>query len=117
MIRPIASANDVKAWNVYDAANRLVKQIDAAGAVSETLYDGASRVVQIVHFAPLIDTTNLPSNPSAASIAPPASSADRISRNFYDDDGLLRGQLDGEGDLSEIKYNAERQEIERIRYA
>jgi len=42
-VRPAASATDVKTWNLYDADDRLVWQIDALGYATQTLYDGESR--------------------------------------------------------------------------
>jgi YD repeat-containing protein len=33
---------------VYDASHRLVYAIDAEGEVTETRYDGASRVIEVI---------------------------------------------------------------------
>lgn len=116
-IRPSASAQDRKAWNAYDSAGRLLKTVDAQGAVSENVYDGTSRVVATIRYATLIATAGLGSAPTAASIAPVGNAADRVSRSFYDADGLLRATLDAEGYLTELKYNAAGQLSSRIAYA
>jgi YD repeat-containing protein len=43
--------------------------------------------------------------------------ADRLTRNFYDADGKLRGTLDGEGYLVEYKYDAAGELVETVGYA
>lgn len=117
-VRPaISAAADRHSWNAYDSAGRLVKTVDAQGAVVETRYDGASRVVSVIGYATLISTTALGNTPSAASIAPATNAQDRIQRNFYDADGLLRGRLDGEGVLTEYRYDSAGHLIRSIRYA
>ena len=116
-IRPSAAAQDLKSWRAYDVAGRLVKTVDAQGAVTENTYDGASRVVSTIRYASLIATSGLGSAPAAASIAPAADAADRISRSFFDADGKLRATLDAEGYLTELRYNAAGQLTSRVSYA
>jgi YD repeat-containing protein len=116
-IRPAASAADQVTYNAYDAANRLVKSIDAAGAVTQYFYDGTGQVTETLKFATTVDTSGLGDTPSASSINPPSSAADRLTRNFYDADGNLRGTLDGEGYLVEYKYDAAGELVETVGYA
>jgi YD repeat-containing protein len=117
-VRPLtSSAADRHAWNAYDAAGRLLETVDASGAVTETRYDGASRVVAVIRYANLISTASLGNAPSAAGISPAASAQDRIERNFYDGDGLLRGRLDGEGYLTEYRYDEGGRLVRTLRYA
>ncbi|AMO95566.1 RHS Repeat family protein [Collimonas fungivorans] len=117
-IRPAAGSADHKTWRAYDSANRLSKTVDGQpGLVSEYRYDGASRLVSTVSYASLIDTSNLGSAPSASSIAPTASNADRVSRSFYDNDGLLRATLDAEGYLTEQRYDSAGHVTSRVGYA
>jgi YD repeat-containing protein len=105
-LRPTANVEDQRSWNVYDAANHLAKQVAANGAVTEFQYDGLSRMVRTIEYANTINTASLGSAPTAAAIAPVADPQnDRVSRNFYDNDGLLRATLDGEGYLVENSYN------------
>ena len=105
-LRPAANASDQKTWNIYDKANRLIEQVAANGAVTEFQYDGQSRLVRTIEYANPIDTTNLGSAPTAAAVVPIADPQnDRVSRNFHDNDGLLRATLDGEGYLVENSYN------------
>ena len=53
----------------------------------------------------------------SAAINTTSSSDDRLTRNFYDADGKLRGTLDAEGYLVEYKYVAAGQLSETIGYA
>ena len=48
---------------------------------------------------------------------PPTSADDRITRRFYDQDGLLRAELDAAGTLCETRYDAAGQPVMRIAYA
>jgi YD repeat-containing protein len=73
-ILPPASAQDQRNWNVYDKAGRLAWQVDAAGAVTRTRYDGASRFVSVSQLAAAVDVTQLGQGgaggfPSAAQLA------------------------------------------------
>lgn len=53
------SVDDQKSWNLYDAADRLCFQVDALGRVTQTQYDGASRVIAVSRLASPIDTSQL----------------------------------------------------------
>lgn len=101
-------ARDQITRNVYDAAGRLVYTIDAVGAVSKQIYDGASHVTKTVRYA-VAET--IPSGTDVLSVSQMAGLVDegdpnnRVSRNFYDADGNLRGTLDAEGYLVEYTYD------------
>ncbi|MES2937303.1 MAG: DUF2235 domain-containing protein [Pseudomonadota bacterium] len=116
-IRPAANAADRSSWRIYDAADRLVKTVDARGGVVQTVYDGLSRVVSTLAYAARIATASLGNAPASAAAAPVTSADDRTSRNFHDGDGLLRGTLDGEGFLTENLYDAAGRLVRTVRYA
>ncbi|MDB5842116.1 MAG: rane protein of unknown function, partial [Herminiimonas sp.] len=120
-IRPEAvvtgAAVDRSQWNIYDAAERLVMTVDAAGNVTQNLYDGASRPISVIRYATRVDTSSLGSNPTMSEAIPPASPQDRITRHFHDSDGLLRGTLDAEGYLVEYRYDAAGRRTGSIAYA
>lgn len=129
-VRPSAHVNDQKTWNAYDALGRLLKTVVTQatvsvngvsrvdGAVTENEYDRAGRVIKTTRYANTIDTSGLAAQVSAGSISPTADSAnDRVTRFFYDRDGLLRATLDEEGFLAETFYNAAGKEWKTIRYA
>ncbi|HEX7635654.1 MAG TPA: hypothetical protein VF427_10295, partial [Noviherbaspirillum sp.] len=116
-IRPASTADDRVTWRSYDLANRLVKLVDERGFVTENIYDGASRVTQAIRYATAINTAVLSNTPAPSAISPSASAEDRVTRNLYDKDGLLRATLDGEGYLVEYRYDARGQQVEKIAYA
>ncbi|RKP50393.1 RHS repeat protein, partial [Trinickia fusca] len=116
-IRPASSPSDHVTRNIYDASGRLAITIGAAGGVTQTVYDGASRIVSVIRYATPVNLVSLGDNPTMAGATPTPSAQDRIARNFYDEDGLLRGTLDGEGYLVEYRYDASGRQVERIAYA
>jgi YD repeat-containing protein len=116
-LRPAGSSEDVRTWRVVDNANRVVAQVDGAGTVTRIDYDGASRVLRTIAYATQIDTSRLSSAPTLAQVLPPTSSDDRITRRFYDQDGLLHAELDAAGTLYETRYDAAGQPVMRIAYA
>ncbi len=116
-IRPAPSADDRSTWSAYDVAGRSVKSVDEAGYVTQYFYDGAGRMTDTVQFAGAINTVLMSDRPSAADINPISSPLDRLTRNFYDADGKLRGTLDGEGYMVEYQYDAAAQLSETIAYA
>lgn len=116
-IRPAATSSDQKNWRVYDSANRLVMTVDSKGAVTETRYDGASHVIAVISYANLINPGALSAAPTPADIQPVGSSDDRITRNFYDVDGLPTASLDAEGYLTELRYDSAGRLVGRTVYA
>ncbi|MDB5856274.1 MAG: rane protein of unknown function [Herminiimonas sp.] len=116
-LRPAQSAQDRGSWNVNDTAGNLVRTIDKAGLVVDNVYDSRSQLVSSVQYAQPIDTSGLRDAAQASVIDLMASADDRVTRSFYDRDGLLRGSLDGEGNLVEYRYNAASQLAERIDWA
>lgn len=89
-IRPAAASGDRISRNIYDAANRLVKSIDELGYVTERLYDGASRVTEVIRYATAVDAGAIGVATQAGdATATPARDAlnDRRTRTLYDNDG------------------------------
>jgi YD repeat-containing protein len=116
-VRPASNAKDIKTWCAYDEAGRRVKEVDGSGAVTETVYDSASRVVSVIRYRNQVSTGGFGAAPTAASIvATPNAAEDRVTRNFYDKDGLLAATLDGEGYLVTFTYDKAGQLIERRAY-
>lgn len=119
-VRPASDAADQWGWRVYDADNRLVQTIDAAGAVTSYTYDAASRLISMTARFNVVAAATLatykttpPTSPASVS----ANGADRTTRNFYDDDGLLIGTLDGEGYLTQLLYDGAGRKTQTIGYA
>lgn len=118
-VRPAVQPGDNRTWYAYDAAGRLSRTARSSGpdvAVTETRYDGASRVERVVQYATLLVPSVDPVTPGAIP-APAASEDDRVSRYFYDGDGHRIGSLDAEGYLVVFRYDAAGRQSERIAYA
>ncbi|NVE01865.1 DUF4214 domain-containing protein, partial [Massilia sp. BJB1822] len=107
-----AKPGDEVEYRGYDAAGRLVKSIDAGGYLTETRYDGQSRVTATIRYASPVSVSDPNKLPTAD-----ASSVDRISRRYYDKEGRLRATLDAESYLTEYNYDALGQVIETVAYA
>jgi len=116
-LRPAASAMDHRTWRFYDASSRLVQTVDATGAVVDYTYDGSGELVATDAHATRIDPVAFAAKLVATVAAPATSANDRVTRYFYDKDGLLLGQLDGEGYLTTYRYNTAGQKLESVTYA
>jgi YD repeat-containing protein len=75
----------------YDAAGRLTRTTEAAGHVTTTRHDGASRVTM-------------------------TQTGDRVTRHLYDKDDRKAGAVDPLGYLTEYRYDAGGSLIETARY-
>ncbi|MDY7805968.1 hypothetical protein U0E23_26345, partial [Burkholderia stagnalis] len=113
-VRPAAQASDQSEWRAYDGAGRLARSVTGDGALTTYRYDVAGRLLQTVQYAKRAGISG--SDPSSEPL-PSASAADRSTRYFYDGAGLLRGQLDAEGYLTEYQYDMAGRRIATIRYA
>ncbi|WP_229008360.1 LysM peptidoglycan-binding domain-containing protein [Methylophilus sp. Leaf408] len=120
------AANDRVAHKLYDAAGRLAKEIDGLGAVTEYIYDGASRLLKTIAYANSLNTTQLNAlNAATGEILPtdsntiPAadSTNDRISRNLYNKDGLLISTIDAENYYTRYDYDAAGRKTRTVKYA
>ncbi|MBK4734904.1 phospholipase effector Tle1 domain-containing protein [Noviherbaspirillum pedocola] len=117
-VRPAADAADAVSRNFYDGAGRLIKTVAPNGAVTENVYDGAGRIMRAIRYANTVTPALLDERTPAADVAPTLNpAADRITRYYYDADGLLRGTVDGEGCVTEIRYDGARRAWQTVRYA
>lgn len=117
-LRPARSPVDRVEWKVWDLASRLVKTIDAQGAVTEYRFDGAGRVTAEIRFATPWDMAGrdltVAANLSMALIDPPATAGDAVRHFRYDAAGRLRAAIDSTGGLVEHRYDAAGREVQRI---
>lgn len=122
-INPGADALDRNTWTLFDQAGRPAKTVDEQGYVTETFYDGASRVVGTTRYNKsltpsqqlLLSTTTLPTDTATKPDLDGAQ--DRVTRNFYDQDGRLLATLDAEGSLQTNEYDAAGRLIHTRAYA
>jgi YD repeat-containing protein len=124
-------------WNIYDEASRLVEVVTATSGVNPGsaargtligfVYDSLGRVVETRQYANFVASTIIsgwlssggPTAPigGSAQYGAAASSADRVTRNYFEGDGLLIGVLDGENYLTENEYDGLGHVIHTVRYA
>lgn len=118
-VRPTPSTADRQQWRLYDAAGRLVKTLDATGAVVEHGYDGRSQLVRTRAYAATLALTGISraTLPTDRAVSPTAGTEDRVTRFFHDAEGRLVGELDATGALTELRYDAAGRLVRRIRYA
>lgn len=125
-VRPVADpANDRLNINLYDQAGRLVKTIDAAGAVVKYTFDGAGQLVETTRYANVltaaqllaVQTTTTEVLPDNANIIPSTSVNDRHENRYYNADGLLEGTLDGVGAYTQNTYDAAGRLTKTVKYA
>jgi YD repeat-containing protein len=70
-LRPASASQDQKVWNFYDDANRLAFQVDGLGYVTQTVYDGASRVLSTTKLANPVDVRLLEPQEGTGVSGPP----------------------------------------------
>ncbi|PKB13885.1 LysM peptidoglycan-binding domain-containing protein [Janthinobacterium sp. 64] len=105
-VLPPVSAQDQNEWRLYDAASRLLKTVSATGAVSDFVYDGASRLVQTIARANTLDVAAFAAQPSLQNADVAAAAGDRSVWREYDDDGLLRFEVDADRYMREYGYDS-----------
>lgn len=119
-IRPPDHIYDVRSWRVYDAAGRIIQEIDGAGGVERLIYDKAGRLIQTVSYFNKLTSTQLKrfrESPPNKLVLPATNRKDMVVRIFYDRAGRVIGRLDGEGYLSETVYDAAGQKIRETFFA
>jgi len=100
-------ANDRTARSTYDAAGRLAFSIDAEGGAVAYGYDAAGNVNKVTAFAAAFTTPgdqNLSVMQNWANANP--SAANRVTRSLFDAGGRLVYAVDGEGYVSQYRYDA-----------
>jgi YD repeat-containing protein len=110
---------------VYDAANRAAFTIDAAGYVTQSVYDGDGNMIKQIAYSNPLQGNLLPNAaPQVVATAPGSgafvisdSARDEVSYLFYDAAGRLRYGVNAESYVTERRYDALGHEIQRIRYA
>ncbi|QOD81731.1 RHS repeat domain-containing protein [Chromobacterium haemolyticum] len=126
-LRPAANpAEDRVERRLYDSLGRLIQTIDAEGGVERHQYDAAGRLTRSTRYATRLSADTLAAlasqagelDPADAKLQPAADpTGDRVSRRYYDRDGLLLASLDGEGYLSETRYDGAGRALDTVRYA
>ncbi len=119
-----ADGEDRTSRYFYDGDDRLVGTLDAAGYLSEQVYDSAGRVIRTVAYANITES----SLRAAGTLSQLRTSAgsdeetvvdperDATTYFFYDGQGRQVGELDAAGYLTETVFDVAGNIAERIRY-
>ncbi|MEI9997617.1 MAG: hypothetical protein WDM91_23685 [Rhizomicrobium sp.] len=116
----MTNAKTQGSWEIYDAANRLIETIDAAGDVTVFTYDAVSNLISTqVYYNKLSSgaLSGFKTTPPTTLQLPTADSRDQLTRNFYDPAGRLIGTLDADGYLTAYLYNAAGQKTDVVVYS
>ncbi len=113
---PITGSDQVS-YQLYDAAGRLSKTVDAGGDVTEYQYDGVGNLVKTTQYATPVSTTGLGKNSRPQDVVVTANAQDRSVYAYYDNDNRQIGNVDAEGYLTQYKYDAAGRRTEVVRYA
>ncbi|WP_189537017.1 RHS repeat protein, partial [Paludibacterium paludis] len=131
------AGTDQIALDFYDAAGRRVRSVEVTGSTVEYRYDAVGREVARRAYAnrvspsyvlwtggkvyeAMMQATALPVSDLAMhrwAVPGQNEANDRVERRFYDGDGQLTGVLDGEGGLTEYRYDAAGRQVATVRYA
>src|SRR6185369_17033470 len=105
---------------IYDKEGRVLQTIAGDGSTTISTYDASGRLQQTTgYYNKLAQATvdGYLTTPPTTVTAPTSDARDTVSRNFYDQDGLLLGALDGEGYLSANSYDQAGRLVATTRYA
>ncbi|MEJ1964198.1 MAG: LysM peptidoglycan-binding domain-containing protein [Gammaproteobacteria bacterium] len=108
--------DQVSRW-VYDDAGRLIYTIDDAGAVTQTVRDGAGRVTETVQYRNLVSVLRSVDALAVGDVDVETDADDRHTFSFYDDDGNISATRDAEDHLVEYVYDAGGRLILKTGYA
>ncbi|KAK47824.1 hypothetical protein BG58_41105 [Caballeronia jiangsuensis] len=117
-LRPKATAVDRKQWLVHNESGWVIGTIDSDGTAVKYTYDTRGNVIRKATFANRVDVAEL-SGASLQSDSFPQidGTRDRVTNYYYDRDGLLQGEVDAEGSVTEYRYNGAGKRTETVRYA
>ncbi|MFC4293403.1 hypothetical protein ACFOWX_13345, partial [Sphingorhabdus arenilitoris] len=118
---PANSTYDHWAWSIYDAGGRVIQNIDATGGVTAFEYDKSDRLIKTTSYVnrlaqAAVDGFKVVSPLTVQAVTADAG-RDQVSRVFYDRDGRLIGNLNGEGYVTRILYDKAGQKVQEIAYA
>lgn len=107
-VKPAAdAANDRPEWRFYDGAGRLIKTVNAVGAVIDYTYNAKSQLIKTFEYWYTVNLTTFAANPTIDNAKPAANhGSEHFNRYFYRDDGLLQATLTRDGRFVENAYDA-----------
>ena len=101
---------DIWQWTAYDSRGQVARTVMGDGSVMAYTYDTAGQLVQTRAYANKLSSAQLVNlragTVEADAYLPAASSSkDQITRTFYNRGGQVAGTLDGNGYLTQYKYD------------
>jgi len=111
-----ASAADRTTRHFHDADGLIVATLDAEGYLTEWRYDSAGQSTQVIRHAQAVAADKVNGELNTLQEAVKAG-IHTIERSFYNARGQVNGQVDAQGYLTEIIYDANGNVARRIRYA
>ncbi|WP_058534249.1 pre-toxin TG domain-containing protein [Legionella saoudiensis] len=109
-----SNINDRNIYYYYDLNGNVSAERDAEGYVTEYRYDRQGHVIETIRYTQCIKKIF---SGDWQLDKPGEQSTDIHTYNFYDAQGQKIANVDGEGYLTEYRYDASGQLIERIAYA
>ncbi|WHN66080.1 LysM peptidoglycan-binding domain-containing protein [Cysteiniphilum sp. QT6929] len=112
-----------RVYYFYDGQNRQIAEVDATGNVTENVYDKAGNINQKIRYANSVDPSNWLDdkgvwlNKDFSSIKPKQDALDQKAWFIYNADNSLHYQIDGNGGVSELRYDERGLQTEVIHYA
>jgi YD repeat-containing protein len=112
------STYDRVSRSFYDADGRVIATMDAAGGLSETVYDKAGRKIrEIAYASPVTSSTRTTDDLGALRTSAGTGTADRRTDYVYDPRGLLRYTIDAAASPTEYVYDLAGRVIRTVDYA
>ena len=104
-IRPAATAFDRRTAHYYDAAGRLLAEVDPEGYLSRNLYDAAGRLNKTIERATAVRADQRDRDTLWSSAEDTVSAQDRVTETGYDADGKVILKIDPMGYRTQYVYN------------
>ena len=100
------NTNDRESFSVYNANGQLAYTVDAENAVTGYSYNGHGELTKVTQYEAERTTDSLPSIGTMDSWASShsADAGNRVTRNYYTADGMLRFSVDAEGYITRHSY-------------
>ncbi|HYC68886.1 pesticin C-terminus-like muramidase [Brevundimonas sp.] len=102
---------------IHDEDGRLVFSVDAVGAVTENLYDGAGNVVRQIRYASLYTASQTPTEAQLRAWTPGNGTGARITRAIFDAANRQSYAIDPEGFVTAFVNDPAGRTIRTLRYA
>lgn len=102
----------------YDGEGRLQAKCDPGGYLTEYCYDNNGRLIQTVHYNETVSTIDWQKNiPLWFTVKPQKSPKDRASQTVYNRYNQVAYQIDAEGGILALEYDATGRVVTKTAYA